>query len=116
MRTFLARAILIAILLGAVAVPSNAFAADEDIPYGVRMPYRIVRGVTNIALGWTEIFIRPFAEHENEGIGEALSMGGANTLIRLGVGLTDITTFWVPDIQMPDMYPDSEPWPYLFQW
>lgn len=93
-----------------------AHASDEDIPYAARMPYRIVRGATNIALGWTEIFCRPFGEHHTESIGEAMAMGGANTIIRLFVGITDISTFWVPDIQMLELYPDWQGWPYIFHW
>lgn len=95
---------------------SSAFAADEDIPYGIRMPYRIIRGVTNIALGWTEILLRPIGERKTESFGEAVSMGGANTLARLAGGATDITTFWVPDIRMQEIYPDWQGWPYLFHW
>src|SRR3989338_3131459 len=81
-------------------------AGDDQIPYGIRMPYRIVRGVTNVALGWTEILLRPFGEHGTESALEAMSMGGAHTLVRFGVGITDVTTFWVPDMQMLDLYPD----------
>ena len=92
------------------------FAADDQIPYAARIPYRIGRGVTNIALGWTEIFLRPFGERNTESAVEAVSMGGLHALTRLSVGVIDITTFWVPDIQMLDLYPDWQGWPYLFHW
>lgn len=104
--------LLLTVLL---SVYSSA-SADEEIPYALRMPYRIVRGAGNIGLGWTEILLRPFGESKTESVGESLSMGGAHTLIRLGVGLMDISTFWVPDIQMLEMYPDWQGWPYLFHW
>ena len=107
------------VLIGALIFSLNekpAFSADEDIPYLARIPYRIVRGVANIGLGWTEIFLRPFGEHHTESVGEAMAMGGANTIIRLFVGVTDISTFWVPDIQMLELYPDWQGWPYLFHW
>ena len=94
----------------------NLYAADTDIPYGVRMPCRIVRGITNIALGWTEIILRPLGELKTESPLEAMSMGGAHTLQRLAAGFTDITTFWVRDIQMTELYPDWQGWPYLFHW
>ena len=93
-----------------------ALADDQDIPYPARIPYRIVRGATNIGLGWTEILLRPFGEHQTESIIEAASMGGAHTLMRIAAGGTDITTFWVPNIQMLDLYPDWQGWPYLFHW
>ncbi|GEM_PF-1207573 len=100
-----------------LALPaSSLYADDEEISYAARIPYRIVRGVTNIALGWTEIFLRPFGESKTESVGEAMSMGGAHTLMRLVAGVTDITTFWVPDIQMLEIYPDWQGWPYLFHW
>ncbi len=95
---------------------SSLSASDEDKPYAARIPYRIIRGITNVGLGWTEIFLRPFGEHKTESVGESLALGGANTLIRLGVGVTDIVTFWVPDIQILDLYPDWQGWPYLFHW
>jgi len=99
-----------------LSLASPSFANDEQISYGARIPYRILRGLTNVALGWTEIFLRPFGEHKTESVGESLAMGGANTLIRLGVGVMDISTFWVPDIQILDLYPDWQGWPYLFHW
>ena len=102
------------LILAAGANP--LWAGDDQIPYPARIPYRIVRGVTNIGLGWTEIFLRPFGEHKTESAGESISMGCANTLIRAGVGITDITTFWVRDIKMLDLYPNGEGWPYLFHW
>ena len=89
---------------------------DEEIPYAARIPYRIVRGITNVGLGWTEIFLRPFGEHKTESAGESLATGGAHTLIRFTVGMIDITTFWVPDMQMLDLYPNWQGWPYLFHW
>ena len=103
------------LLMFATSIPS-LLASAEDFPYVVRMPVRIVRGVTNVALGWTEIILRPFGEHKTESVGEAISMGGANTAIRFLAGITDIVTFWVPDIQMLDLYPDWQGWPYLFHW
>jgi hypothetical protein len=100
----------------ALSAPCPLYADDGDIPYAARMPYRIIRGVTNIGLGWTEIFLRPFGESKTESPGESMAMGGANTLIRIGVGIMDITTFWVPDMQVLDLYPDWQGWPYLFHW
>jgi len=104
-------------LASSLALPaSTLYADDADIPYAACIPYRIVRGAANIALGWTEIILRPFGESKTESIGEAMSMGGAHTLMRLVAGVTDITTFWVPDIQMLEIYPDWQGWPYLFHW
>ena len=103
-------------LLLLLAVQPSLFAADEEIPYLARLPYRILRGVTNVGLGWTEIFLRPFGERQTESVGESFSLGAAHGFIRAVVGITDITTFWVPDIQMLELYPDWQGWPYLFHW
>lgn len=96
--------------------PSPAGAADQDIPLPVRMPYRIVRGAVNIGLGWTEILLRPLGERAAEPAWEAVSKGAINAAIRTGIGVEDIVTFWVPDMQMEELYPDWQTWPYLFHW
>jgi len=90
--------------------------ADSDIPYAARIPYRIARGITNVALGWTEIFLRPFGEIKTETIGEAIAQGAAHGLSRTGLGFQDVFTCWMPDMQMLDLYPDWQGWPYLFHW
>ena len=108
--------VLPALLFLILTFPALGLAEDQDIPYLPRMPYRIVRGVTNVVLGWPEILLRPFGERKTESAGEALSLGAAHTLVRAAVGITDIVTFWVPDIQMLDLYPDWQGWPYIFHW
>ena len=95
---------------------SPALADDDDVPYGWRMPYRIVRGITNFGLAWTEILLRPFGEAATESVGESLGHGALNALYRTNLGILDVTTFWVPDIHMLDLYPDWEGWPYIFHW
>lgn len=95
---------------------SLASANDEDIPYLARIPYRIVRGAVNIGLGWTEILLRPIGEHKTESFGEALATGAANGFYRTTAGIYEIVTFWVPDIQMTELYPDWQGWPYIFHW
>ena len=107
---------LFAIFIAVFFYQHLLFASEVSLPYPLRVPYRIIRGVTNVVLGWPEIFLRPFGEHATETVGESLAMGAANTAVRFGVGLTDIVTFWVPDIQMLDLYPDWQGWPYLFHW
>ena len=104
--------ILILCFLILLSVSQPIFASDQDIAYPVRMPYRILRGAANIALGWTEVILRPIGENQTESFTEALATGVANTLIRFTAGATDIATFWVPDIQMLDLYPDWQGWPY----
>lgn len=104
------------IIIAFLLVSNKTMFADETMPYLIRMPHRIARGITNIALGWTEILLRPFGEYRTESPFEAMSMGGAHTLMRFGAGFADITTFWVPEMQMLDLYPDWQGWPYLFHW
>jgi hypothetical protein len=108
---FTAIAIVTSLLL-----PAAGFAQDADIPYPVRMPYRILRGTANIALGWTEVLLRPIGERDSETIGESLARASGNALTRVAAGFQDITAFWVPDMQMSELYPDWQVWPYLFHW
>ena len=95
---------------------SFAFAHDEDIPYGIRIPYRIIRGITNIGLGWTEIILRPIGEFQTESIGTSLGNAATHTFGRTAFGFEDIFMSWVPDMNMQELYPDWNVWPYLFHW
>ncbi len=103
-------------LLDLLVLKTAALASDEQIPYLARLPLRVVRGASNVALGWTEPFLRPFGERKSETVSEAMVLGASHTVVRLFGGITDITTCWVPDIQMNEIYPDWQTWPYLFHW
>ncbi len=110
------RLTLILTLLFSITFVHPGFADDSSIPYPARVPLRIVRGVTNIALGWTEILLRPIGEHKTESIPEAFGIGFANATTRTTLGGREIFMCWVPDLQMEDAYPDWQTWPYLFHW
>ena len=60
------------LLLLIMPLSVKAYAHDQDIPYAVRMPYRIVRGIVNLGLGWTEILLRPIGERKTESVGDAI--------------------------------------------
>jgi len=107
---------LFAVLLFSLTLyQPTILAADSDIPYPVRMPYRIIRGATNIALGWTEIVLRPIKKHGMESLPQSLATGDNNMIIRLFAGAADVLTFWCPKKEILNLYPDGKAWPYLFQ-
>jgi hypothetical protein len=92
-----------------------AFAGDQDKPYLCRMSYRIVRGVTNIGLGWTEIVLRPLVKHKMESTPQSLATANANAAKRLTAGAADILTFWVPGSPNCKWYPMMKDWPFILQ-
>ncbi|OGX03453.1 MAG: hypothetical protein A3G87_05705 [Omnitrophica bacterium RIFCSPLOWO2_12_FULL_50_11] len=109
-------AFLAILLVSLCCTGKAALAADEDIPYPVRIPYRIVRGSANIALGWTEVLLRPFGERKRESVAESLGLAAGHTVERAAFGFQDVFMCWVPDMQMLELYPDWQGWPYLFHW
>jgi len=67
------------------------FAESQD--WHVSAPGKITRGVTNLAFGWTNIFVQPFKEDDVlNGIGKGL----ANFFIRALQGVGEIGLFWLP--------------------
>jgi hypothetical protein len=107
---------ILLLLIFLLSLSAVSFSADEDIVYAARVPYRMFRGITNIALGWTEILFRPFAARDTEGVVESLGIAAAHTLYRIAVGSQDIFMSWVPDAKLEEFYPDWQAWPYPFHW
>ena len=83
------------------------WAVDDN--YLKKMPGMIVRGFSNTAFGWIEIFRHPFTWSKNAPIGTGyitgLIMGPVVAVLRMTSGVVDLATFWVPfwnGIPMPD--------------
>ncbi len=65
----------------------------ESQSWGVSASGKIVRGVVNLGLGWTNILVQPFKESDHMmGIGK----GFANFFVRAFQGAGEILTFWLP--------------------
>ena len=66
--------------------------------YGVRAPSRLLHGIVNAGLGWTQLFYEPVHSVRSEGqnIGEGILDGIVQTTYYTVLGAWDIGTFWVP--------------------
>ena len=107
----------IAQVLGAflliISLPTG-FAAEEDMPYAQRWTHRIIRGTSNIALGWFEIFLRPIDEKGRVPFWQSVSNGLSNTGVRVVGGTLDVAGFWLSELPAESFYPPDEMWPYIF--
>jgi putative exosortase-associated protein (TIGR04073 family) len=74
------------------------WAVDDN--YLKKTPGMFLRGVENVALGWTEILTQPFRWPKNSpfvtGLLSGLIMGPVNAVLRTSSGALDIATCWVP--------------------
>ena len=68
--------------------------------YLVKAPSMLVRGLHNVAFGWVEILAQPIRHSKNAplvlGTATGLIMGPVIAITRMGSGLVDVLTFWVP--------------------
>ena len=80
-----------------------ALKLDEQIQKGVasehyaaKAPSQLMRGMQNVAFGWSEILTDAF--QPPFGVGTALSpiTGPVSAIARTGSGVVDLLTFWVP--------------------
>lgn len=67
----------------------------ESKRYAVSAPGKLTRGVINLGLGWTNIFVQPFREDDvMTGIGKGLS----DFFVRSFQGAGEILLFWLPPV------------------
>ena len=68
--------------------------------YGVKAPAMLLRGLHNVAFGWTEIIAQPIRHSQNAPLGvgtvTGLIMGPVMAITRTGSGVVDVLTFWIP--------------------
>lgn len=68
---------------------------------------RFARGLTNAALGWTDLFIPVVKDVQDKAsVGKGCSdvgWGGLNAFSRTAGGIVDVFTFWEPQIQNDKM-------------
>ena len=94
-------AFLIGLLLVSTAAFANCKCVDKVTSdnYGVRAPSRLLHGIINAGLGWTEIFTEPFNTVRDKGgsqIVEGIFTGLGMAAYYSALGAWDIATFWVP--------------------
>ena len=93
-------------LLVFALLASPAFAAFEASPwtsesgYGQKATGKLVFGLKNLLLGWTEIFTEPYESKSIQGVGKGLFNGIVDTV----GGALHTVTFFVPqvDVKLPD--------------
>lgn len=91
--------VIVLILAVVFAVSPNAYADKcgvcdlaESQSWGASAPGKIIRGITNVGLSWTEIFSQPIREKNFGAVGKGLGF----FFIRLAQGAGEILTFWLP--------------------
>lgn len=69
----------------------------KSTDYGTATGSKLVRGVANVAFGWTELFFRPgklIAQGDHPVV--AVLKGIGNSVARTTVGALEVATCWVP--------------------
>jgi len=100
---FFKKCVVMLFVLSSLFIAPQCFAQDDqDMVYGDQSGplEKLGRGVANIAFGPLEIIIQPLEVAEAKGNIAALTYGVfrgvAMVVARLGVGVTDILTFYMP--------------------
>ncbi|OGX06354.1 MAG: hypothetical protein A3G87_01775 [Omnitrophica bacterium RIFCSPLOWO2_12_FULL_50_11] len=63
-------------------------------------PGKIFRGLTNVTLGWTNLFSRPAkAVTEGDNILIGIADGIGHTLARTAQGAVEVVVFWFPPVE-----------------
>ena len=89
--------LLVFVAMGSVAAfaDGNVCTWAESKRYSVSAPGKLTRGVINLGLGWTNIFVQPFREDDvMSGIGKGLS----DFAVRTFQGAGEILLFWLPPV------------------
>ena len=97
MKQFFAIFVTLLILISSPAAfaDGNVCTWAESKSYAVSAPGKLTRGVLNLGLGWTNIFVQPFREDDvMTGIGKGLS----DFFVRTFQGAGEILLFWLPPV------------------
>ena len=114
---FFKKCLVMLFVLTSLFVVPQCFAQGDDSIYGAQSGplEKLGRGIANIAFGPLEVVIQPLEVAEAKGNIAALTYGlfrgVAMVVARLGVGVTDILTFYMPLPGCTDD-PDDIGWGY----
>lgn len=105
----------VAVLLIALVLlyPASVFAASpwtEKTTYGEKIQGKLVFGVTNVLLGWTDLFVEPNRYHnEGKNVWAGLGKGLVDTVLNEVGGAFHLVTFLIPvDFPLPEDGVDVE--------
>ena len=94
---------MLVILLGISLAASCAFADCDCVgkvtsdQYSVRAPARLVHGIINAGLGWTELIVQPiYAADAGQNVLHGVADGIGDTVYYTILGVWDVATFWLP--------------------
>lgn len=88
--------VLVIFLIGMSAsayAESNCCNWAESKNWAVSAPGKLTRGVINLGLGWTNMFVEPF---QTDSVMEGIGKGISDFLIRTFQGAGEIILFWLP--------------------
>lgn len=77
----------------------------NKVDYGSKAGYTLIRGATNMALGWTELIRQPAEEVKTHGgrntrnVLSGIVKGIGQGMARTASGAAELFTFWVPKVQ-----------------
>ena len=94
-------------LFAMLIVPTVGFAASpwtEEKTYGDRISGKLQLGLTNVLLGWVDLFAEPNnAANKGENVWAGVGKGLIDTVANEGLGALHLVTFMIPaDIPLPD--------------
>jgi len=97
----------IIVVLMLALTPAMAFAASpwtQGDSYAERTGQKLEFGLTNVLLGWVDLFAEPNkAASEGTNVWSAVGKGLVDTVLNIGGGAVHLVTFPIPvDLPLPD--------------
>ena len=101
---------IVVVVAALVAAPSLAFAGDmaggspwaQETGYANQVKGKLVYGVKNVLLGWTELFSQPYSDAQNgENVLVGIGKGVWNAVGQTIGGALHVVTFPIPAIDVP---------------
>lgn len=84
---------MLIVLMHAGSAYANVCNWAESKNWAVSAPGKLTRGIINVGLGWTNIFIQPFRE---DNVMSGIGLGLSNFAVRTVQGIGEILLFWLP--------------------
>jgi hypothetical protein len=101
------KAVVLLTLLAMLIAPTVGFAASpwtEGQTYGERVSGKLQFGLTNVLLGWVDLFAEPNrAADKGENMWAGVGKGLVDTVLNTVGGAIHLVTFMIPaDLPLPD--------------
>ena len=101
------KAAALGIILSLLLLPTAGFAASpwmEKTTYAEKTEGKFVFGVTNVLIGWTDLFVEPKRYHdEGKNVWAGVGKGLVDTVVNEVGGAFHLATFFIPvDFALPE--------------